>query len=189
MHQKLSDYIRKRITIDDNQLKTVLSFYKPLNLTKNEIVVNEGDVSHRMFYVSKGCLRVFFINEEGHEATRYLAFEGNFATGLVSFISEKPSLEFIQAIEETEILFITKNDFYHLLEIIPGWEKFYRHYLEHAYITNTNRLMSFITMNASERYSQLLSQNPMVVQRLSNKIVASYLNVSQETLSRLKSKI
>jgi FixJ family two-component response regulator len=75
------------------------------------------------------------------------------------------------------------------LEIIPEWEKFYRSYLENAYVTNTNRLMSFITMDATERYRQLLSQSPIIVKRLPNKMVASYLNISQETLSRLKSKV
>ncbi len=189
MHEQLSAYIRQRIDIAEEHLQIVLPFYKILKLGKNEFVVNQGDISHRMFFVGKGCLRVFFINEEGHEATRYLAFENNFATGLVSFISEKPSLEFIQAIEETELLVVTKKDFYRLLEIIPAWEKFYRHYLEHAYTMNTNRLMSFITMSASERYHLLLAENPKVVQRLSNKIVASYLNISQETLSRLKSRV
>jgi FixJ family two-component response regulator len=75
-----------------------------------------------------------------------------------------------------------------LLKIIPQWEKLYRHYLEYAYVTNTNRLMSFITLDATERYRQLLAQNPNVVMRMPNKMVASYLNISQETLSRLKSK-
>ncbi|WP_315814420.1 hypothetical protein [Paraflavitalea speifideaquila] len=75
-----------------------------------------------------------------------------------------------------------------MLKIIPGWEKLYRSYLEMAYVNNTNRLMSFITLDATERYRQLPDENPVVVQRLSNKMTASYLNVSQETLSRLKSK-
>ena len=83
----------------------------------------------------------------------------------------------------------THKDFYHLLEIIPSWEKFYRHYLEYAYVNNTNRLMSFLTQDATERYRQLLEINPKIVQRLPNKIVATYLNMSQETLSRLKSKL
>ncbi len=97
-------------------------------------------------------------------------------------------MEFVQAVEQTEVLSINKTDFYQLLEIIPRWEKLYRHYLEYAYVTNTNRLMSFITADAMERYQELLSKNPIVVKRLSNKMIASYLNISPETLSRLKSK-
>ena len=116
------------------------------------------------------------------------ALEKQFATYLVIFITNETSKEFVQAIEDTDLYYISQKDFYHLLKIIPQWEKLYRHYLEYAYVTNTNRLMSFITLDATERYRQLLAQNPGVVMRMPNKMVASYLNISQETLSRLKSK-
>ena len=189
MYEQLALYIRQRIAVTDDELKTILSYFIPLKSVKNEFLVSQGQASQRMFFVGKGCLRIFFINGEGQEATRYLAFENNFATAMVSFITDEPSLEFIQAVEPTESLYISQKDFRYLLNVIPTWEKFYRSYLENAYVNNTNRLMSFITMSATERYCHLLDQNPMVVQRLSNKIVASYLNISQETLSRLKSKI
>lgn len=189
MYEQLAIYIRQRIAVTDDELKTILSYFIPLKSVKNEFLVSQGQASQRMFFVGKGCLRIFFINGEGQEATRYLAFENNFATAMVSFITDEPSLEFIQAVDPTESLYISQKDFRYLLNVIPTWEKFYRSYLENAYVNNTNRLMSFITMSATERYCHLLDQNPMVVQRLSNKIVASYLNISQETLSRLKSKI
>lgn len=189
MYSQLADYISKEIAVTDTELETILSFFKPLKPKKNELLVTHGQTSQRMFFVGQGCLRIFFINEDGQDATRYLAFENNFATALVSFITNKPSLEYIQALEHTELLYITQLDFYTLLEEIPVWEKFYRHYLEMAYVNNTNRLMSFITMDAGERYRELLAINPKLVNRLSNKMVASYLNISQETLSRLKSKI
>lgn len=189
MYNKIAAYIQDKIIVTDAELETILSCFKPLNPAKNELLVTQGQSSQRIFFVRNGCLRIFFINEDGHDATRYLAFEGNFATALVSFITQDPSLEFIQALENTELLYITRTDFMHLMEIIPAWNKFYQHYLEMAYVTNTNRLMSFITMDARERYKQLLEQNPIVVQRLTNKTVASYLNISQETLSRLKSKL
>ncbi|WP_394774405.1 Crp/Fnr family transcriptional regulator [Flavobacterium sp.] len=189
MHEQIEKYIRKEIHVSDDEVDIILSFFKPLTPKRNEILVTHGQTSQRTYFVGTGCLRIFFINEDGADSTRYLAFEDNFATALVSFITEEPSFEFIQALEETELLYITRKDFYHLTEIIPAWEKFYRHYLEMAYVTNTKRLMSFVTMDARERYKLLLSQNPNFVQRLPNKMVASYLNISQETLSRLKSRI
>ncbi len=120
--------------------------------------------------------------------TRRIIFENAFSTTLVGFITRKPSKEYTQALEPTTLLYITRDDFYTLLKDVPEWEKFYRLYLEYAYVNNTNRLMSFITLDASERYRQLLEENPEIVLRLPNRIVASYLNVSPETLSRLKSK-
>ena len=188
MHKQLSSYIREKITISDEDLEQVLSFFKMMQVKKNEIMISPGETSQRIYFVDKGCLRIFFLTEGGTEATRHFAFEKQFATALVSFIMNETSKEFVQAIEDTELYYISQKDFYHLLKIIPQWEKLYRHYLEYAYVSNTNRLMSFITLDATERYRQLLAQNPSVVMRMPNKMVASYLNISQETLSRLKSK-
>ncbi|MDR6922614.1 Crp/Fnr family transcriptional regulator [Chryseobacterium sp. 2987] len=189
MEELLSSYIKNKISVTDEEMNTILSYFKPIRLKKNELLLTNGQTSQRTFFVVKGCLRIFFINEEGQDSTRYFAFENQFATALVSFITSEPSEEFIQAVEESEVYYITHQSFYHLLDIIPQWEKFYRIYLEIAYVTNTRRLMSFLVQDALEKYRQLLDENPVIVRRLSNKMVASYLNISQETLSRLKSKL
>jgi CRP-like cAMP-binding protein len=189
MHKALASYIKQDIDVTDEELSRILSCFRPLTVKKQEVLLNRGQVNRQINFVTKGCLRLFFIDEKGEEATRYLAFENHFATALVSFISQEPSMEYVQALEDSEVLCIEKPDFERLLETVRNWEKFYRHYLESAYTTNTNRLMSFITMDAQERYRLLLEKNPEVVLRLSNKIVANYLNISQETLSRLKSRV
>jgi hypothetical protein len=90
--------------------------------------------------------------------------------------------------EESELLRIKREDFYYLLTVIPAWEKFYRRYLEDAYINNLEIFQREITKDAELRYKELLERNPNVVMRLPNKIVASYLNMSPETLSRVKSR-
>ncbi|MGV3612307.1 MAG: Crp/Fnr family transcriptional regulator [Fluviicola sp.] len=189
MYEQLAHYVCNQIKVSEDELKTILSYFKPLKLKKNELLVTRGQTSQRTYFVGNGCLRIFFINEDGQDATRYFAFENQFATALASFITGEPSEEFMQAAEHSELLYITHQDFYHLLEKIPQWEKFYRHYLEKAYVNNTKRLMSFLTLDATEKYRQLLNENPIVVRRLPNKMVASYLHISQETLSRLKSKV
>jgi CRP-like cAMP-binding protein len=188
MHSQLASYIQHEIPVSANELDTILSNFVKVSVRKHEVLLTEGDVNNKIIFVCKGCLRIYFNQEDGQEATRYLAFENQFATALVSFISRQPSLEYIQALEPSELLCITYENFMKLLEQIPLWERFYRQYLEKAYVTNTNRLMSFTTMDASARYKELLQQNAQVVERLPNRLVASYLNISQETLSRIKSK-
>lgn len=189
MHEQLAHYISSRITVSEDELKMIISYFRPMKLKKNELLVTHGQTSQRTFFVGHGCLRIFFINKDGQEATRYFAFENQFATALVSFITGEMSDEFIQAVEHSEILYIRHQDFHHLLEMIPQWEKFYRYYLEHAYVNNTKRLMSFLTQDATEKYRLLPDENPAIVRRLPNKMVASYLNISQETLSRVKSRV
>lgn len=188
MHEQLTKFIKDKIAISKEDLEIILPHFKPASVKKNEFLVSHGEFGQQLFFVKKGCIRIFFINEEGQESTRFLAFENHFASALVSFITESSSMEYVQALENSELLYINRSDFFSLLETHPIWEKFYRHYLEFAYVTNTNRLMSFITMDAKTRYENLLKERPIVVKRLPNKVVASFLNISQETLSRLKSK-
>ena len=185
---ELTNFIKKNITIEDDDLKIVLSYFKTINKSKNDILLATGKISQGSYFVKKGCLRLFFIDDHGRDVTRYIAFENQFATALVSFITHEPAQETIQVIEDSELLYITHNDFRHLMKITPKWRDFYSIYLEKAYVNNSKRLMSFTTLNASERYNQLFKINPKIVKRLPNKIVASYINISQETLSRIKSK-
>jgi CRP-like cAMP-binding protein len=186
---ELINFIKKNIHIDDEDLKIVLSYFKTIKKKKNDILLSNGKNSQASYFVKKGCLRLFYINEEGKDVTRYIAFENQFATELVSFITKEPAQETIQVIENSELLYITHDDFRHLMTIVPKWKDFYSIYLEKAYVNNSKRLISFTTLDASERYKQLFKINPNIVKRLPNKIVASYINISQETLSRIKSKI
>jgi len=185
---QLATYIRNIIQLTDEQLEFVLQYFKPSVHVKNEMIVSVGEVNSYMNFVEQGCIRFFFDREDGQEVTRHIVFEKQFATGLASFISQKPSMEALQALEECQLLRISRKDFYYLLNIIPVWEKFFRSYLEFAYINNLNIYQRETTKNAAERYADLLQVNPEVVRRLPNKIVASYLNMSPETLSRVKSK-
>ncbi|WP_420572404.1 Crp/Fnr family transcriptional regulator [Kordia sp.] len=187
-YKELTNYIRKNITIDDEDLKIVLSHFKTVKKKKNQILLPCGKNSQVSYFVKKGCLRLFYIDEEGKDITRYIAFENQFATELVSFITNQPAQESIQVIENSELLYITHEDFRYLIKRIPSWKDFYNAYLEKAYVNNSKRLISFTTLNALERYEQLFEVNPNIVKRLPNKVVASYINISQETLSRIKSK-
>lgn len=188
-YSELTNFIKKNINMDDDDLKIVLSYFKTIKKKKNDILLSNGKNSQASYFVKKGCLRLFYINEDGKDVTRYIAFENQFATELVSFITNEPAQETIQVIENSELLYITHDDFRHLMTIVPKWKDFYNIYLEKAYVNNSKRLISFTTLDASERYKQLFKINPNIVKRLPNKIVASYINISNETLSRIKSKI
>jgi len=189
IHQELALYLHKNIQINEEDLDQILSCFQNIKVRKNEILLEEGKVSQYNYFVKKGCLRIFYINPEGKERTRYIAFENQFATALVSFITKEPAQETIQAVEDSELLMISHQDFRKLMEVVPAWKDFYNLYLEKAYVNNSKRLLSFSTLDAGERYQQLFQINPDIVKRLPNKIVASYINISQETLSRIKSKI
>ncbi|CAM4415971.1 cAMP-binding domain of CRP or a regulatory subunit of cAMP-dependent protein kinases [Pedobacter westerhofensis] len=186
--EKLADHIRNVTYLTDEQLELVLDYFKPSSHLRNEVLVEIGQVNDHMNFVVKGCVRIFFVRDDGLDMTRNITFENQFATGLASFISQNPSMEALQVLEDTQLLRISRKDFYYLLNLIGAWEKFFRKYLEYAYLNNLSIYHREIMKDAAERYKELLTMNPEIVKRLPNKIVASYLNMSPETLSRMKSK-
>jgi CRP-like cAMP-binding protein len=189
MKDALAKYILKKVKISDADLQLVLSYFKPRSVKKKEILLHECSLSNKMYFVVKGCLRIYFIKDVGTEVTRRIIFENDSSSSMVSFITEDPSSEYIEAVMDSELLYMDRKDFYHLVETLPIWEQFYRRQLEYAYVINTKRLMSFITNDATERYLELLKENPEIIKRLPNRLVANYLNITQEGLSRLKSKL
>ena len=188
MHPALKKYLAGKITLTQEQEELVDSCFKPLSAKRNEILVHKGDIARHLYLIVKGCLRIFLINEDGSEATRFLIFDGQMGTAFPSFILKKPSVASVQCLEPSELLTLSYTDRQTLFDKIPGWETMYRIVLELAYIASIERIESLITMDAKARYNILLRDHPELIQRLPSRIVADYLGISQETLSRLKSK-
>jgi CRP/FNR family cyclic AMP-dependent transcriptional regulator len=188
MHSALRKALSSNINLTDEQWAFVLSFYKPKITKRNEVILEKGRISQHLYFVVKGCLRIFLTDDQGQEATRFLVFEGRFGTAFPSFTLRQPSAASIQSIEPSELLMVSYADHEMLMDTVPGWERMNRLGLQLDYIDAIIRIESLITMDAKERYDILMKQNPKLIQRLPGKIVADYLGISQETLSRLKAK-
>lgn len=186
MTEQLSSYLLKNFQTTNAEVEQFLNAFKSKTVKKNEILISKGDICRYTYFVCKGSIRAYFIADDGQEATRYIAFENQFITTIHSFISQTPTNEFIQATEQSEILQISFADFKKLIAETKLAKDLYNKQLEVAYITNHWRLESFLKMTAKERYDFLIENYPSIIQRLSNKIVASYLGITQESLSRLK---
>lgn len=185
---QLKKYLTDYIAVNDEMFSIFCSKFKFKTLQRNEVLLKAGDICSYMYFVKSGCLRIFMLDAEGKEATRFLVFENKFGTAFPSFTLQEPSMAFIQSLETSEVLYISYRDFQQLLDSFPGWEKVYRINLEKDYIDSIKRIEGLITVDAKDRYQLLLSENQMLIKRLPSKIVADYLGISQETLSRLKSK-
>lgn len=188
MIDKLKIHLQIYADFDERELDQIVSFFKPKSVKKNSILLHEGSVCREFYYTHTGGIRTFFIDKKGREKTRFVILDNHLGTTLTSFISQKPAFEFIQAIDDTELLTISHPDFYHLNREIENWKIFYQKILELAYTFQNRKIESLVTLSAKQRYEQLLKENPVYIQRLSNKILASYLDIREETLSRLKSK-
>lgn len=188
MTEKLKTYLAYNFQTTPTEIEKILSAFQEKRVKKNEILISKGDICRYTYFVCKGSVRAYFIDDNGQESTRYIAIEDQFITTIHSFISQTPTNEFIEATEQAELLQVSFNDFKSIIEETTLAQELYNKQLEVAYITNHWRLESFLRMSAKQRYEYLLQTNPAIIQRLSNKIVASYLGVTQESLSRLKGK-
>jgi CRP-like cAMP-binding protein len=172
---------------NEKELNYILSFFKPKKAKRNTILLHEGTICKEFFFINTSCIRTFFIDKNGHEKTRYIVLDNQVGTALKSFISQKPSTEFIETLDDTAYLTISHHDFLQLNEELKNWKLFYQTILEKAYSFQNKKIEALMTKTARERYEDLLKENPMLTQRLSNRVLASYLDIREETLSRLKS--
>jgi CRP-like cAMP-binding protein len=187
MSELLYKYFSDRTVIDDGTFTEIRRHFKRLKTKRNEFLLHRGEVCRHYYFVNKGCLRLFTINEEGKEATRYFAFEGSFGSALPSLIQQKPAFEYVQTIEKSDLLAIDRDDFFKLVDTVPQVGFIYRQILEAAFITAQQRIYGFQVLSASDKLKWLLNYQPNILSRLSNKMVATFLGVTPYTLSRLKS--
>lgn len=189
MHESLFKYFKDKTKIDEQVFNEIFSFFTIKKLKKNQTLLNAGSICNFNFFVNKGCLKFSAFNSEGKESIRYFAFENKFGTALRSFIENTPSIESIIALENTEVLMISKTDFFYLVENVPQFNFIYRDILEMAYTTMQKRIYDLQGSNAVERLHWLLANQPYIFSRLSSKVIAAYIGVSPYTLSRLRAKM
>lgn len=189
MYSILEKFIRSKGDISSQEMEIVKSFFTKLTTERNEILIQYGQVCRYYYFINKGCIRLFTTTKDGSDTSRYFAFEGSFATALPSFIDQKPAHEYLQTIEKSKLLCISRRDFYHLVETIPQFAKVYTEILELGFIVAQKRIYGFQGFDAFEKVKWLIEHQPQLLLRVSNKMAASYLGISPSTLSRIKSKL
>lgn len=189
MYSQLQNFIKSRSEIDDATLDKICSCFTLLKTQRNQILLSFDDVCKNYYFINKGSIRLFTIAKDGSDSSRYFAFEGNFVTALPSFIDQKPAQEYLQTIEKAELLSITRQDFYQLVATVPQFSKIYTEILELGFIVAQKRIYGFQGFDALEKVQWIIKNQPQLLLRVSNKMVASYLGISPSTLSRIKSKL
>ena len=189
MYNTLEKFIKTKTDIDDESLLKVFSCFTLVKTKRMQILLNYDQVCRNYYFINKGCVRLFTNSKEGNESSRYFAFEGNFVTALPSFIDQKQAEEYLQTIEKSELLCISRIDFYKLVEELPQFAKLYTEILELGFIVAQKRIYGFQGFDALDKVKWIMNHQPQLLQRLSNKMMASYLGISPSTLSRIKSKL
>lgn len=174
--------------ISDNAKTALAKSFEQITIAKNNWLVTEGKVCHHLYFLEQGALRGYY-NMDGKEVTHWFGFENDFVTSFHSFITGEPAVENIQLMEGSILWSISKDTLTHLLNQFHELERIMRIAYEKYYIRLEERFVNAQFKTAKERYQDLLQQSPHIIERVPLGYIASYLGISAETLSRIRSSI
>ena len=183
----LFDHIQQYCELGKATTKSLSAALQKVELPKGELLITEGKICHSLYFLEKGCLRGFY-NLDGKEVTYWFAFENNFVTSFFSFITRKPGMENIQLMEDCTLWAITHQHLQELYSKHADMERLGRIMHERYYVMLEERFVNNHFKEARERYEHLLTTAPHILQRVPLGYIASYLGITQETLSRIRNK-
>jgi CRP-like cAMP-binding protein len=182
-------HVLEKVVLTDEEKETIKTFFIFKKLRKRQYLLQEGEVCKYMSFVEKGLLRSYNVDEKGEEHMIQFAWEGWWISDTYSFVSGEKAAFNIDAIEVTELLMITAVDFEEMTLQVPKMERYFRILFQNNIVTKERRLMSSITHTAEEKYIELADSNPEIIVRIPQNLIASYLGLAPETLSRIKKSI
>jgi CRP-like cAMP-binding protein len=181
--------ISRHISLTVEEVEFFTSLLKSKFLANGEFLLREGDICKYESFVIKGCLKTYYLDENGFEHVIDFSIEEWWADDLYSLLTQTASKSNIKAIEDTDILQIGKTDLELLYQKIPKFERFFRILFQNAYITQREQINQALSASAEERYLLFLKKKPYAEKRFAQKDIASYLGVTPQFLSTLKKKL
>lgn len=184
----LLSHIQNKVAVTDEDKERIYSFFTSRKLRKKQYLLQEGDICKCLSFVSKGLLKSYFLDEKGNERINMFAFEGWWISDFNSFIHQEKAVLNIDAIEETEVLMITLADYEKMLLEIPVMDRYFRILYQNSLVTKDYRLIVSNGYTAEEKYMELAQKNPEMIKRVPHNLIASYLGLAPETVSRIRKK-
>lgn len=189
MTNLLAQNLKKHINLTDEEFSLFYSCMIPKTYNKKAFLFQSGEVARNTYFVHKGLLRLYQVSANGTEKTAVFATEGWWISDLYSFITQKPATKYLQAIEDVEVLALSKHNLEAMFVQIPKLERFFRIIQQNSFASQNERIMDMLSVPAADRYLKFIDKYPQAEQRISQKYIASYLGVTPEFLSGMKSKL
>jgi len=181
--------IARHIQLDQEESDYFLSLVQPKKIKRKEYLLKQGEICRYEHFILKGCLRTYTIDDGGLEHILMFGIEDWWVGDLFSFLTQSPATFFIDALEDTEILQISKPNLDMLYVKVPKFERFFRIMLQNAFIAQQQRINQNLAFTAEQRYLDFIKNFPRLEQRLSQKQVSSYLGITPVFLSMLRRKM
>lgn len=191
MFDTLVNNIKKIAPISEEGIEQVIGALKVRYVKKKKNLLNEGDSANMMFYVNEGLFRYYIFDEQGTEHTIDLVAQHNWFGDAKAFLSQEPAGMNIEALEDSQVFLLSYEDLNRFYDEIPMFERLVRRITEHYFVKALERgkKMSRAGYPAQERYQEFLKSHPKLVNRVPSIYLASYLGITPETLSRLRSQV
>lgn len=187
MSLKLREHIEKITTLTDEEYAFILSHFTSKKLKKNEALIRAGENVDYSYFVVSGLIKVSHTDDAAKEHILQFAMEDWWTSDYQAYHNRTPAAMSLYCLEDTEVLCISQQNFEKLCGSLHKMEHFFRRKANFGYVALQQRILSLLTTSAKERYEQMLKQYPSLFQRVPKSLLASYLGVTRETLSRLSS--
>lgn len=187
MEVNLREHIEKILPLTDDEFAFVMSHFTSRKLKKHQFLIQEGESVRYSYFVVSRLLKLAHTDANGKEHILHFAMEDWWVSDYQAYFTQTKATLSLDCLEDSEVLCISLEDYEKLFAGLPKLEHFFLKKSHWGYIASQQRILSLLTTSAKERYEQLLKQNPSLIQRVPKALLASYLGVSRETLSRLSS--
>ncbi len=188
-HTLILNNIARFIDLTELEKQKYLSLLTETKVTKKAFLMQANDVAKYEYFITKGCLKVYTLDEDGTPHISMFAVEGYWTGDMASFMTKEPTRYFIKATEHSELLGISRPNYDLLFQEIPKFEKFYRMLYQRSLVNYIRRSNHGISLTAEERYIEFKKKYPNVVNRITQKDLAGYIGITPEFMSKIITKV
>ncbi len=188
MNQNLRDYVSRYIELTEDDLLTFESYLRPKHFKKKEYILRAGEICRARYFIVKGCVRQYYIDHKGNEQIVHFAIDNWWISDYDSLVNEKPSRLFLQTTEDTEVLELPELVFERVSKEIPALDQLFRKIIEKTYIAIQKRMEFMFSSSGEELLDIFLTANPEFAQRVPQYMIASYLGLTPEFVSKIRGK-
>lgn len=188
-HSPLLSHLKQIYKASDKDCSKLIPLFEPLEVKKNTLLLREGEISRYVYFVEQGCLRQYYINNNGYERTIYFKVENQWCSELVSFLDNKPTELCIQALENCKLQIINQKNWIYAITNIQSLNMGFIRLQQDTNYMLKKRLAEATVETPEEKYMRFIKEEPLLLQRLPLYHIAAYLSMTPETLSRIRKKI
>jgi CRP-like cAMP-binding protein len=187
--QPLLKYISNYIDLTPNEIAILTSKITVRKYLKGQYIVQQGDICKYECFVLSGCTKTFYVDKEGQEHILMFSIEDWWTSDMGSFITQTPADFNVQCLENSEFVMFSYDIIEDLYRDIPKLERFFRQIIERGFVASQKRIVRNFSLSAKEQYLYFRDQYPLIEQRIPQYMIASYLGITKEFLSKIKSQL